>query len=79
MDKPLNCPNNVFDCGVACGMNIAVQAGLKVLSLVKEDDTRVRVMNEFLVQMHGNISEKHLEHMNSRYDWEDLIDKLLNK
>lgn len=77
MKKIQNCPNNAFDCGVACGSVITLQAFLKILEKIKDDKKRIEIIKKFDNELHMLISEKHLEHMNERYDWEKILKNLL--
>lgn len=74
MDKISNCPNNVFDCGVSCGLNIMTEAVLKILKEYKEPIKIKENIIAFNVKMHNEITEKHVEHMNARYQWEKILD-----
>lgn len=79
MKKVENCPNSAFDCGVACGMVISTEAILKIFNKVKDDEERIRIVTKFNSRLNKNIGEKHLGHMNERYEWETILDDLLSE
>jgi len=76
MEKIQNCPNNTFDCGVGCGLVIMSEAVIEIMKKVKKDDERIKIINEFLEQLHGTVHERHLEHMNQRYEWKEMLNKI---
>lgn len=77
MEKIQNCPNNAFDCGVGCGLIIMSEAILEIMEHFKDDSERKRVLVEFKNVLHSNVHERHLEHMNTRYEWKKTLDKLI--
>lgn len=79
MEKVQNCPNNTFDCGVGCGLIIMANATLEILEKIKDDKTRKKAVVEFRRRLHGTIHEKHLEHMDNRYIWQDILDKIIEE
>ena len=79
MDKITNCPNNTFDCGVACGIYIMTEAILQTLRKINEKDKQVECICKFSKDLQSDVMEKHLEHMNIRYDWKKNIDKIIKE
>jgi len=77
MDKITNCPNNTFDCGVSCGLYIAVEGILEVMEKFEDDDKRIELLTLFKNSLREDIEEKHLEHMDQRYGWKKHLEKVL--
>ena len=79
MEKIQNCPNNTFDCGFSCGLFVMLQGILKILEKNKDINQQKQILEKFVKILHNEISEKHMEHMNQRYNWEKTLDDLLKK
>lgn len=79
MEKVTNCPNNAFDCGVGCGLIIMAEAIIEILEKIKDDKKRVETIINYRRMLHGSIHEKHLEHMEERYNWKEVLSELLEK
>ena len=77
MEKITNCPNNTFDCGFGCGLTIATDAVIKVMKKIDDTEKVIKIIKKFSQELHSQVDEKHMEHMNERYQWEKLLDGLL--
>jgi len=79
MEKIQNCPNNTFDCGFSCGLFVMSEAILKILKKIENPEKQKQILNTFICTLHKEINEKHIEHMNERYNWEKTLNNLLNE
>ena len=79
MKKIDNCPNNTFDCGVSCGLSIMTQAILRILDRIDDTKKQKEILQYFLCQLHEQVNEKHIEHMNERYGWEKILEKIMKE
>jgi len=77
MEKIRNCPNNTFDCGFCCGLSVMAQGIIKILEKNKDLEKQKQILDDFVHALHEDISEKHMEHMNQRYNWEEILTDLL--
>ena len=77
MEKIQNCPNNPFDCGMMCGISVGYQSILEILEKEKNMEKAMTVFGEFIRALHEDISKNHLEHINEKYRWEEILEKVL--
>jgi len=56
-----------------------LQGILKILEKNKEKQKQIQTLQEFEHVLQKDIHEKHMEHMNQRYNWEKILEDLLKK
>ena len=77
MEKTINCPNNSFDCGVSCGLTIALEVVRRIMKNEKNPQKQITLFEKFFNIINNDIHEKHLEHLNEKYQWENILNEVL--